>query len=314
MTPFEKYGKLHVEGKNLVNEKGEIVQLKGISTHNLNVYPEYINEEAFRQFRDEYKVTIMRFAMYTGFADGFNGYADSDDAHRKELEDIMLKGVDICRDLGLYCMIDWHVLLDYDPNMHTDMAIRFFKTICPKLKDYDNVIYEICNEPNMNLETKEEVTWDQIKHYARQVIPVIKEIDDTKVIIVGTTIWSQGVDEAADAPLTEYDNLMYTLHFYADTHRDRIRDKLKYARKKDLPVFVTEFGVGHANGDGEINDEESKKWIDLLNEEKISYIIWNLSNKAETSSILRPECKKACGFTDDDLSECGKRMKDIMAE
>ena len=314
MTPFEKYGKLHVEGKNLVNEKGEIVQLKGISTHNLNVYPEYINEEAFRQFRDEYKVTIMRFAMYTGFADGFNGYADSDDAHRKELEDIMLKGVDICRDLGLYCIIDWHVLLDYDPNMHTDMAIRFFKTICPKLKDYDNVIYEICNEPNMNLETKEEVTWDQIKHYARQVIPVIKEIDDTKVIIVGTTIWSQGVDEAADAPLTEYDNLMYTLHFYADTHRDRIRDKLKYARKKDLPVFVTEFGVGHANGDGEINDEESKKWIDLLNEEKISYIIWNLSNKAETSSILRPECKKACGFTDDDLSECGKRMKDIMAE
>ena len=314
MTPFEKFGKLHVEGRNLVNEKGETVQLKGISTHNLNVYPEYINEEAFRQFRDEYKVTIMRFAMYTGFADGFKGYADSDDAHRKELEDIVLKGVDICRDLGLYCMIDWHVLLDYDPNMHTDMAIRFFKTICPKLKDYDNVIYEICNEPNMNLETKEEVTWDQIKHYARQVIPVIKEIDDTKVIIVGTTIWSQGVDEAADAPLTEYDNLMYTLHFYADTHRDRIRDNLKYARKKDLPVFVTEFGVGHANGDGEINDEESKKWIDLLNEEKISHIIWNLSNKAETSSILRPECKKAYGFTDDDLSECGKRMKDIMAK
>lgn len=313
MTPFEKYGKLHVEGKNLVNENGEIVQLRGISTHNLNVYPQYINAEAFKQFRDEYKVTVMRFAMYTGFADGFLGYADSDDAHRKELEDIMLKGVDICRDLGLYCMIDWHVLLDYDPNMHTDMAIRFFKTICPKLKDYDNVIYEICNEPNMNLETKEAVTWDQIKHYARQVIPVIKEIDDTKVIIVGTTIWSQGVDEAADAPLNEYDNLMYTLHFYADTHRDRIRNKLIYARKKDLPVFVTEFGVGHANGDGEINDEETKKWMDLLNEEKIGYIIWNLSNKAETSSIIKADCDKEFGFTDDDLSECGKRMKDLMA-
>ncbi len=312
MTPFERYGKLHVEGKNLVGEKGEIVQLKGISSHNLNVYPEYINEDAFKQFRDDYKVTIMRLAMYSGFADDFYGYADSTDEHRKELEDLIIKGVEICVKLGLYCMIDWHILLDYDPNMHTDMAIKFFKNICPKLQKYDNVIYEICNEPNMNLETKEEVTWDQIKNYAREVIPVIRELDESKVIIVGTTIWSQGVDKAADAPL-EYDNIMYTLHFYADTHRDALREKFIYARKKDLPIFVTEFGVGHANGDGIINDEESKKWIDLLNEEKVSHIIWNLSNKAETSSILVPECKKVSGFTDDDLSECGKRMKKIMA-
>lgn len=313
MTPFEKYGKLHVEGKNLVNEKGEIVVLKGISTHNLNEYPQYVNEEAFKQFRDEYKVSIMRLAMYSGFADNHEGYADSNDEHRAELEAIVEKGVEICNKLGLYVMVDWHILLDYDPNMHTDMAIRFFKSICQKLKKYDNVIYEICNEPNMNLETKEEVTWDQIKNYARQVIPVIREIDPKKVIIVGTTIWSQGVDEAADAPL-EYDNLMYTLHFYADTHRDKLRNKLIYARSKDLPVFVTEFGVGHANGDGEINVEESEKWIDLLNKEKISQIIWNLSNKAETSSIISAKCDKTFGFTDEDLSPCGLMMKDIMAK
>ena len=311
MTPFEKYGKLHVEGKNLVDASGNTVQLKGISTHNLNEYPQYVNEDAFKQFRDEYKVSIMRLAMYSGFADNHEGYADSNDEHRAELENIILKGVEICAKLGLYCMVDWHILLDYDPNMHTDMAIRFFKNICPKLKGYDNVIYEICNEPNMNLETKEEVTWDQIKNYARQVIPEIKNIDDTKVIIVGTTIWSQGVDKAADAPL-EYDNIMYTLHFYADTHRDKLRDKLKYARSKDLPVFVTEFGVGRADGDGDINEEESEKWINLLNEEKISHIIWNLSNKDETSSIISAKCDKTSGFTDEDLSPCGLMMKNIM--
>lgn len=312
MTPFEKYGKLRVEGKNLVGVNGDIVELRGISTHNLNEYPQYVNEEAFRQFRDEYKVSIMRLAMYSGFADNHNGYADSDDAHREELENIVEKGVEICNKLGLYCMVDWHILLDYDPNMHTDMAIRFFKSICAKLKKYDNVIYEICNEPNMNLETKEEVTWDDIKKYAREVIPVIKEIDDSKVIIVGTTIWSQGVDKAADAPL-EYDNLMYTLHFYADTHRDELRNKFIYARKKNLPIFVTEFGVGRADGDGDINDEQTGLWMDLLCGEKISYIIWNLSNKNETSSILAPECNKVSGFEDSDLSECGKRMKELMA-
>ena len=311
MTPFEQYGKLHVEGKNLVDEKGNTVQLKGISTHNLNEYPQYVNAEAFKQFRDEYKVTIMRLAMYSGFADNHKGYADSDDEHRAELEEKILKGVEICADLGLYCMVDWHILLDYDPNMHTDMAIRFFKNICPKLKKYDNVIYEICNEPNMNNETKEEVTWEGVKNYANQVIPVIRAIDESKVIIVGTPIWSQRVDEAADSPL-EYDNLMYTLHFYADTHRDKLRDKFKYARSKYLPIFVSEFGVGRADGDGDINEEESEKWINLLNEEKISHIIWNLSNKAETSSIIVPECKKVSGFTDEDLTPCGKMMKEIL--
>ena len=201
MTPFEKYGKLHVNGKDLADENNNTVVLRGISTHNLNEYPQYVNEDAFKQFRDEYSVSIMRLAMYSGFADNHNGYADSDDVHREELENIIVKGVEICDKLGLYVMVDWHILLDYDPNMHTDMAIRFFKSICGKLKKYDNVIYEICNEPNMNLETKELVPWEDIKKYADQVIPVIREIDESKVIIVGTHTWSQGVDDAADSPL-----------------------------------------------------------------------------------------------------------------
>lgn len=312
MTPFEQYGKLHVEGKNLVDASGKPVVLKGISTHNLNEYPEYVNEAAFKQFRDEYNVNIMRLAMYAAFADNNPGYADSDDEHRAKLEELILKGVKICADLGLYCLVDWHILFDYNPNMHTDMAIRFFKNIVPKLKDYDNVIYEICNEPNMNMETKEETTWEEVKRYANQVIPEIKNIDHEKVIIVGTPTWSQRVDTASDSPL-EYDNIMYALHFYADTHRDKLRDRCKYARSKNLPIFVTEFGVGRADGDGDINDEESAKWLDLLDSEKISRVIWNLSNKNETSSILVPSCTKTYGFAEEDLTECGKRMKNIMS-
>ncbi|MBQ4275214.1 MAG: glycoside hydrolase family 5 protein [Lachnospiraceae bacterium] len=312
MTPFEQYGKLHVEGKNLVDASGKPVVLKGISTHNLNEYPDYVNEAAFKQFRDEYNVNIMRLAMYAAFADNNPGYADSDDEHRAKLEELILKGVKICADLGLYCLVDWHILFDYNPNMHTDMAIRFFKNIAPKLKDYDNVIYEICNEPNMNMETKEETTWEDVKRYANQVIPEIKNIDHEKVIIVGTPTWSQRVDTASDSPL-EYDNIMYALHFYADTHRDKLRDICKYARRKNLPIFVTEFGVGRADGDGDINDEESAKWLDLLDSEKISRVIWNLSNKNETSSILVPTCTKTYGFAEEDLTECGKRMKSIMS-
>lgn len=311
MTPFEKYGELCVKGSKLCDLKGNIVELRGISTHNISIYPEYINEEAFAQFANEYKVSIMRLAMYTDFADGQPGYSDGDDSQRNKLEQLIEKGVEICNKLGIYCLVDWHILFDYDPNMHTDMAIKFFKNIVPRLKKYGNVIYEICNEPNMNLETGEKATWEMIKNYANQVIPVIRELDDKKVIIVGTPIWSQNVDDAADSPL-DYENIMYTLHFYAESHREPIREKLQYAISKNLPVFVTEFGVGHADGNGIINREQTDIWMKLLNDNQISYVIWNLSNKDETSSILVPSCKKVKGFTDDDLTDCGKIMKDLM--
>ena len=61
-----------------------------------------------------------------------------------------------------------------------------------------------------------------------------------------------------------------------------------------------------------VYDEETGKWLDLLNEYKISYMIWNLSNKAETSAILAPTCTVTSDFSDDDFSECGKRVAGYM--
>lgn len=298
VTPFGLHGRLHVKGTQLVDAHNEPCQLRGLSTHNLSNFPEFVNREAITQMVDEWGISVFRLAMYSGFADDLYGYADGDDAHREELETLILKAVEITADLGIYVMIDWHILLDYDPNMHTDMALHFFRKMCPLLKKYDHIIYEICNEPN------EDTTWEQICNYANTVIPAIKEIDDTKIIIVGTPKWSQRVDEAAAAPLP-YDNLLYTLHFYADTHKKELRDLMEKAIKDGLPIFVTEFGVCRADGAGDINEEETNIWLALLNRYNISYLMWNLSNKDETSAIIAPTCKKTSGFTEEDLSPAG---------
>lgn len=304
-TPFGVHGKLHVEGAKLMDEHQNICQLKGISTHNISLYPEYLNETCVTQLTDKFGMSAFRIAMYSAEADEVKGYADGDDAHRAELEKLVIASADICAKLGIYLIVDWHILLDFDPNMHTDMAIQFFKNVCPALKKYDNVIYEICNEPNMD------TTWSQITTYANQVIPVIREIDPDKVIIVGTPVWSQRVDEAAKAPL-DYPNLVYTLHFYADTHKENLRKLMVNAINDGLPVFVSEFGICDASGNGPINDEETNKWIDLMNKYNVSYVLWNLSNKAETSAILAPTCTITSDFSDDDFSECGKRVAGYM--
>ena len=307
-TAFGRHGALHVQGRHLIDSKGNITVLKGLSTHNLSLYPEYINEELFTQFVDTYNISLIRLAMYSAEADDVKGYSDGSESHRKELEDLIVTGVEICAKLGIYCMVDWHILFDYNPNMHRDSACEFFKNITKKLANYDNVIYEICNEPNMNLKTgSDKCTWQSITEYANIIIPVIRENDPSKIIIVGTPVWSQKVNQAADAPL-DYDNIMYTLHFYADSHKDELRSILDYALNKDLPVFVSEFGICDASGNGPINDDETNKWLDKLNNNSISYCLWNISNKNETSSIFKPSFTGHTHFESDDLSECGKRL------
>ena len=65
--------RLHVEGTQLKDVNGEIVQLKGVSSHGLQWYPEYINKDALQTLHDDWKANVFRMAMYTaegGFLDG----------------------------------------------------------------------------------------------------------------------------------------------------------------------------------------------------------------------------------------------------
>lgn len=165
--------------------------------------------------------------------------------------------------------------------------------------EYDNVLYEICNEPNGD------TSWEDIKNYAQEIIPIIRSFDDNGIIIIGTPNWSQRVDEAAADPITGYDNLMYALHFYAASHTDSLRNTMIEAVHAGLPVFVTEYGICDSSGNGFIDEKQAGQWISAMNECGISYVAWNLSNKEETSAILKSSCDKTSGFLQEDLSDSG---------
>lgn len=168
-----------------------------------------------------------------------------------------------------------------------------------KYKNHKNVFYEICNEPNGG------VTWKQVKAYAGAVIKEIRKQDKQNVILVGTPTWSQDVDIAAKDPIRGYRNLMYTFHFYAGTHGEAYRQKVQKALGKGLPVFVSEFGISDASGNGSLNKAEGDRWIRFLKKNGISYVCWNLSNKNESSALLKSSCKKVSSFRDSDLSAQG---------
>ncbi len=296
-TPVSTHGRLSVKGTKLVDSKGKAFQIKGVSTHGIAWYPEYVSKKSFKDLRDKWGVNTVRLAMYTA---EYNGYCTGGKTNQKTLKNQINTGVKAATDLGMYVIIDWHILSDGNPNTYKKQSVAFFKEMAKKYKGNKNVIYEICNEPNGG------TSWKQIKSYAQAVIKEIRKIDKNAVILVGTPNWSQDVDVAAKSPIKGYKNIMYTLHFYANTHKSSYRSKAEKAIKAGLPLLVSEFGICDASGNGGVNESEGNKWISFLNKHGIGYVAWNLSNKNEASALLQTKCKKKSGWTASDLSQSGK--------
>lgn len=290
------YGKLYVNSDGtLVGENGNVAKLQGVSTHGLSWFPQYVNADSVKYCKEQLGANTFRLAMYTA---EYNGYCTG--GNQTELKQLIDNGVKYATDNNMYVIIDWHVLNDNNPNVYKDAAIAFFKEMSAKYKDYDNVIYEICNEPCGG------TSWTDIKNYALQVIPVIRANDKDAIIIVGTPTWSQDVDVVANDRITGYDNIMYAFHFYAATHKQDLRNKVTTARNSKLPIFVSEFGICTADGNGYIDENEANTWINFLNQNNISYVMWNLCNKNEASAMINSWNNNTGWWSYDDLSQSGK--------
>ena len=299
--PFETHGKLSVKGTDIVDMNGDKYQLKGVSTHGITWFPDYVNKDAFETLRDDWGANLIRLAMYTDTGDSY-GYCSGGD--KDEILALVDKGVSAATELGMYVIVDWHILNDSDPNNHIDDAKEFFDKVSKKYAAQENVIYEICNEPNGGTQ------WSSVKSYAETIIPVIRANDKDALIIVGTPNWSQDVDIASQDPITGYDNIMYAVHFYAATHKDDLRNKVKTALDNELPVFVSEFSLCDASGNGGIDYDSSDEWFELINENNLSYSSWSLCNKNETSALIKSDSTATGSFSDGDLSDTGKYVRD----
>ncbi len=299
VTPSQA-GALQVIGSQLCDAKGNPVQLRGVSTHGLAWFPQYVNAEFFNELRQTWGANVVRLALYTAESGGYTTDGDQD-----ALYQLVCEGIDDATAADLYVIADWHVLSDQNPLAHVDEAAAFFGDLSARYADANNVIYEICNEPNGA------TTWDNIVEYANQIIPVIRANDSDAIIIVGTPEWSQRVDAAAAAPLAD-DNVLYALHFYAATHGQDLRDRMKAAVDAGLPVFVSEFGICDASGNGAIDYASADAWVKLMDELNVSYVCWNVSNKDEASALFVPQCAKTSGFDEADLSEEGQWLMAVL--
>lgn len=302
-TPVGKHGALSVENisqykaPTIVDKNNNPVQLRAVSTHGVQWFPQYINQSAIQSLRDEWGMNTIRLAVYP--REG--GYLQG---NQKSMDDKIEEGVKAAKELGMYVIIDWHVLA-YNPNEDMDAAKNFFQKYATMYKDYDNVIFEICNEPTGTPWYNQ--SGNDLYTYCKAVSKVIRDCGNDSIIICGTNDWSQRVDEVAQKPLKDdgFENIMYSIHFYAATHYDSIKNNFNKAIESQTPVFASEFGCCDASGNGAYDFSNADDWMKLFKENNISYACWSLCNKAESASCIKSSCSKTSNWTADDLTQTG---------
>lgn len=307
-TPVEIHGQLSVKGNKIVDKNGDPVQLRGMSLFWSQWIPKYYNANAVKWLKDDWCINVIRAAMAADVEN--QGYALNADVAETEKNKVIAV-VDAAIALGIYVIIDYH-----SHNAHLtanrNAAKTFFAEISAKYKDVPNVIYEPWNEPIFN--TNSSAWANIIKPYHIEIIDIIRENDPDNIIVCGTRMWSQKVDEAAYNPI-DRTNIAYTLHYYANTHKQDLRDVALDALDAGVALFVTEYGTCDASGDGGFNAAESKRWWTFLDQNNLSYCNWSVADKVETASVLMPFASRNGNWTEDDLTESGKLVKaDLVAK
>lgn len=285
-----KLPRLQVTGTQLMNENGDTVVLHGMSYGWHQFWPRFYNASTVEYLTKDWGAQVLRASMGIEL--------DTAYLERPQMGiDCVTKVVDAAIANDTYVIIDWH-----SHGIRQEEAKEFFALMADKYKGIPNVIYEIFNEPV-------EDSWEAVKAYSIEVIKTIRAIEPDAVILVGCPHWDQDIHLAADSPIEGFSNLMYTMHFYAATHGQWLRDRTDYALSKGLPVFVSECAGMEASGDGPLNPEEWNNWVNWMNDRHISWIAWSVSDKDETCSMLYPTASSEGYWKDEDIKEWGHMVR-----
>lgn len=292
-----KFGYLSIEGSYILNQSGETIQLTGIGSHGLHWFPQFYSKDAIKYLRDDWGVTVIRAAMYT--KEG--GYIDN-----PAVKNTVYNVINSAIELGVYVIVDWHILRDGNPLQYMNESKEFFREISNAYPNTANIIFEICNEPN-----GWGVGWDnQIKPYAEQIIPIIRQANPKSIIIVGTPTWSSNIN-AVEYNTLQFDNIAYALHFYGNHDGDGQRANVTRLRSKGIAIFVSEWGTSSTSGDGGPYIDQSVKWLNYMRDNKISWVNWNFSNHRESSAAFQPWVNSdPSSWNDNSLKEGAKLVKE----
>ncbi len=297
-SPVATYGWLQAKDGFLRGSKTGTtnIQLKGMSfgwSNGGDMAP-FWNENTVAWFAHDWKVDVLRAAVGTTSKEMANpGYCDGDEGGQERIARVVIEAA-IKR--GIYIIIDFH---SHTATEQTACATKFFKTMVESYGKYPNVIYEIFNEPTGN-------DWGGIRTYSNTIISAIRSAESSagatnpNLILIGNPQWSSQPNVSGDVTDSK-NNVAYTLHFYSATGaHDGYRGNATGAKSAGRTVFVSESSVSAADGNGGVNTGNYDTWLTgTLDPNKMSWVFWHISNKDESSAILKPSVLGTTGSWSD---------------
>ncbi|NNC35111.1 MAG: glycoside hydrolase family 5 protein [Croceitalea sp.] len=286
------HGQLSIANGQIVDKDDKPIQLRGMSLFWSQWIGKYYTPKTVQWLKDDWQCTVVRAALAV---DEDDGYLTNPSIEKQKIFDV----IDAAISAGIYVVVDWH---SHHAEDYLEAAKTFFAEVAQKYGHHPNIIYETYNEPL-------DVSWKAIlKPYHEEVIKAIREHDPDNIVVCGTRNWSQAVDEVVGHTIDD-PNVAYTLHYYAATHKKELRAVAQIALDNEVPLFVTEFGVTEASGDGSIDYLESQVWWEFLDSNEISWCNWSVSDKEELSAALKPNTSAKGNWSLDDLTDSGKMVR-----
>jgi len=290
-----KHGWLRTYKNYLLNEEGNIVQLRGLSMYWSTpgwIGYDWYNNGTIDALVDTWKCNVVRVAW-----DHNNGQDQGGDKAQAV--------IDYCIQKGIYVLIDWH---SHTAHQQESQAVQFFTSKAQQYKDVPNVIFEIYNEPIVAGDATPEngsvanarLTWVAIKPYLTNVTKAIRNTGSKNIVLLGTPYYCQHVGVAAEDPVLDngkpFENVMYSFHFYAASHgpnamyvsQDGGGMEATYLETGmfKIPVFVSEWGTCHRDGGQSIDETNTHWWFDeYIDKYHLSWCNWSAS-RGETSSAF----------------------------
>lgn len=293
-TFVDVHGRLNVKGSGIVDKNGQAVVLHGMSLYCWSpAGTQFYNASAIDHLARDWKCTVIRIPILP------RAFKRDPEAEIRKVKAV----VDACIANGIYAVLDWHAMAGAQKDI--DASVRFFSTLAAAYGKTPNVLYELWNEPVQE-------PWPVIKAYHEAVIAKIRAIDADSIIICGSRHWDQECEEASLNPIAPSNNIAYSIHFYAATHKQRLRDNGARAIKNGIALFCTEYGTSSATGGGAYDPQETQTWWQWLDTNKISSANWSVAALAETSAAFQPRAIATGPWTDDMLKPSGILVRDYI--
>lgn len=270
-SPLGLHGALTVQGSKLVDRNGEEVVMNGMHLF-VNAYNElqtdhlpFTSYEELKWLRDDWGINCIRLALIPVI------YLNDSPIVQAQKMQTMYTMIENANRVGIYVLLDWHGYEEgpteeyerSDPRIYQKEAEEFFDHFSEKYASYENIFYELYNEPasgkgyptfdwtvTWNDKVRMEYVqgymdyWEQIlKPYSERLIEIIRANDPDAIVVANTPSADQHPEVAAVSPI-DAENIMYAAHPWSDGDMQNLtthglRRSIEYG---NICIFATETG------------------------------------------------------------------------